>query len=215
MAEQGDKFRTIPEEDRMLLVGYVTAMSIGSVLGGDVKPITGRTVGEVLGDARVWSEKMKVAKAEQEKRKAEAEALRAKIAAERKAIADKIAGMVTIAVTDKVVLPKNYDVGRYNDLLMIKYALENKSDKTIRQIKGEVVFEDPTGDEVGSLNVDFNEPIAPGKTLKTDTGMGWRTNQFSMGDIERIASREFGTMKASFRARSIAFEGGEVLKAPE
>lgn len=215
MAEQGDKFSKLSAEDRGLLAGYIAVAELGKAFGSETTPTAGRTVGEVLKDARTWREKAKAAEVEQKKREAEAAALKVKVDAERKVIADKIAGMVTIAVIDKVVLPKNYDVGRYSELLMIKYALENKSEKTIRQIKGRVEFVDATGDEVGGLLVDFDQPIAPGKTLKTDTGSGWKTNSFSNSTIERIAGREFSAMKATFKATSIAFEGGEILRAPE
>jgi hypothetical protein len=215
MAEQGDKFKKLSEEDRTLLVGFIAASSIGRAFGAEVKPITGRTVGEVLKDANSWREKMKAAEVEQKKHQDEVAALKVKADAERNAIADKIAGMVTIAVLDKFVLPKNYEAGRYSELLMIKYALENKSEKTIRQIKGRVEFVDATGDPVGDLGVDFDQPIAAGRTLKTDTGIGWKTNQFSRGSIEKIAERDFGSMKATFKATSIAFEGGEIIRAPE
>lgn len=215
MAEQGDKFKRMSEDDRMLLASYLTLGQMSTALGGQTKSNTGRTVGEVMKDAKAWREKVKVAQVEQSKRDAEALALQVKVDAEKKKIAERIATMVTIAVIDKVVLPKNYDVGRYSELLTIKYALENKSDKTIRQIKGTVTFVDATGDPVGSLNVDFDSVIKPGATLKTDTGGGWRTNNFSNGTIEKIANREFGSMKGSFKATSIAFEGGEVIKASD
>lgn len=215
MAEQGDKFKKLSEDDRALLVGFISVEAIGKAFGADIKPTTGRTVGEVLKDAHAWREKMKAAEVEQKKRDEEASALKAKVDAERKIVADKIAGIVTVAVIDKVVLPKNYGAGRYNEMLLLKYALESKSEKTIRQIKGRVEFVDATGDEIGVLHVDFDQPIQPGKTLKTDTGIGWKTNQFSRGAIEKIAEHDFSTMKATFKATSIAFEGGEILRAPE
>lgn len=215
MAEQGEKFKKLSEEDRMLLAGYLTLTEMGKAFGADVKPTAGRTVGEVLVDARAWKEKMKAAEQEAKKKEAEAEALKAKVLAERKAMAEKISSSVTVAVTDKTVLPKNYDVGRYSEMLSIKYAIENKSEKTIRQLKGRVIFKDATGDEVGWLPVDFDEPVGAGKTLKTTTGRGWKLNEFRMGEIEKIAAREFSSMKATFEPESIAFEGGEVLKAPE
>jgi hypothetical protein len=146
LVEQGEKFKRMPEEDRMLLVGYLGVAEIGKAFGKETNPVTGRTVGEVMKDARAWKAKIKAAQVEQEKRDAEALALRKKIEAENKQLAEQIAGLVTVAVTDKVVLPKNYDAGRYNELLMIKYAVENKSEKTIRQIKGVVSFVDPSGD---------------------------------------------------------------------
>lgn len=215
MAEQGDQFKKLPEEDRMLLAGYLGLTEMGKAFGAQAKSVTGRTVGEVLVDARAWKEKMKAAELEAKKKEAEAEVLKAKVLAERKAISEKISSSVTVAVTDKTVLPKNYDVGRYSEMLSIKYAIENKSDKTIRQLKGRVIFKDATGDEIGWLPVDFDEPVAAGKTLKTSTGRGWKLNEFRMGEIERIAGREFSSMKATFEPESIAFDGGEVLKAPE
>lgn len=215
MAEQGDQFKKLPEEDRMLLAGYLAMTAMGKAFGADVKPATGRTVGEVLTDARAWQEKRKIAEVEAKKREAEAEALKAKVLAERKAISDKISASVIVAVIDKTVLPENYQAGRYSAMLSLKYAIENKSDKTIRQLKGRVYFKDATGDAVGWLPVDFDETIRAGQTLKTTTGSGWKLNQFQNGEIERIASRDFSSMKTSFEPESIAFEGGEVLKAPD
>lgn len=215
MAEQGERFKKLPEEDRVLLAGYLTALAIGKAFGADLKPAAGRTVGEVLADARKWREKLQIAEAEAKKRQAEQEALKAKVQAERKAIADRISQSVVVAVTDKKVLPKNYSVGRYSEMLVLHYAVENKSPRTVLQLKGRVIFLDATGDKVGSLLVDFDEPIGPGKTLKTTTGRGWRLSSIGRDDIERIAAREFDSMKVKFEAEAIAFEGGEVLRTPE
>ena len=135
MAEQGDQFKKLPEEDRVLLAAYIGITQIGKAFGADVKSATGRTVGEVLVDARAWQAKMKAAEVAAKKQEAEATALKAKVLAERKAIADKISASVVVAVIDKKVLPKNYDVGRYSEMLTLKYAIENKSAKTIRQLK--------------------------------------------------------------------------------
>jgi transcription antitermination factor NusG len=212
LAEQGDKFKRMPEEDRMLLVGYLSLAEMGKAFGKETVPVAGRTVAEVMKDARAWKAKVKAAEVEQEKRDAEALVLRKKIEAENKKVADQIADMVTVAVTDKVVKPKNYDVGRYSELLMIKYAVENKTEKTIRQIKGIVSFVDPSGDPVGSLHVDIDNVLKPGATVRTDTGSGWRTNSFSRGEIEKIAERDFSAMSGTFKVTSIAFAGGEVLK---
>lgn len=215
MADQADQFKKLPEEERVLLVAYLGVSQLGKAFGADVESPVGRTVGEVLVDARAWQEKVKAADAEAKKREAEAEALRAKIAAERKAIAERIGRSVVVAVVGTRVLPENYDVGRYSELLSISYAVENKSDKEIRQLKGRVIFKDATGDTVGWLPVDFDEPVAAGKTLKTTTGRGWRLNRFRNGEIEKIAGRDFATMTASFEPESIAFEDGEVLRAAE
>lgn len=215
MAEQGDRFRKLPEEERALLAAYLTVTEIGKSFGAEIKPASGRTVGEVLVEARAWQNKLKTAEAETKKRQAEESALKGKVLAERKAVADKIAESVTLAITDKKVLPENYEAGRYSKMLVLYYAIENKSDKTIRQLKGQVIFFDATGDKVGDLPVDIDERIAPHKTLKTTTGLGWKLNSFSSSDVEKIARRDFNSMKAVFEAEAIAFDGGEVLRTSE
>lgn len=215
LADQGDKFKRMPEEDRMLLVGYLSLSEMGKAFGDKGISVTGKTVGEVMKDARAWREKVKLAEVEQKKRDAEAAALRKKVEAESAVLADKMANLVTVAVIDKRVSPKDIYSGRYNELLMIKYAVENKSEKVIRQIKGQVYFVDPSGDPIGDLHVDIDNAIKPGETVKTDTGVGWKTNEFSNGEIERIARRDFSAMTGKFKVTSIAFVGGEVLKLPE
>jgi hypothetical protein len=215
IAEQGEQFKKLPEEDRMLLVAYLGVSQMGKMFGAEMKSPTGRTVGEVLVDARAWREKVKVAELEAKKRQAEADALKAKVLAERKAIAERISSSVVVAVVGTKILPKNYESGRYSAMLSVSYAIENKSDKGFRQLKGRVIFKDATGDTIGWLPVDFDEPVGAGKTLKTTTGRGWKLNEFRNGEIEKIAAREFSSMTTSFEPESIAFEGGEVLKAPE
>lgn len=215
IAEQGNQFRKLSEEDRTLLVAYLGVFQSSKAVSAEVKSPTGRTVGEVLVDARAWREQVKAAEVAAKKREAESEALKAKVLAERKAVAERISASVVVAVVGAKVLPKNYDARRYSAMLVVSFAVRNKSNKGIRQLKGRVVFKDATGDTVGRLPVDFTEPVGAGMTLKTNAGEGWKLNDFANGEIERIASREFSSMTATFEPESIAFEGGEVLKAPE
>jgi len=60
-----------------------------------------------------------------------------------------------------------------------------------------IVFKDATGDDVGWLPVDFDEPVDAGETLITIPGSGWKLNRFRNGEIEKIAGREFSSMKAT------------------
>src|SRR5450830_1152934 len=93
MAEQGDKFKRLSEEDRTLLAGYLALTEMAKTMGTNPKPTTGRTVGEVMVDARAWKEDVKNAEIANEKREAEAEALRLKVEAEQKAVSEKIQSM--------------------------------------------------------------------------------------------------------------------------
>jgi hypothetical protein len=54
MAERPNDFARLPEADRALLREYLTAIELGRVLGAGLRPASGRTVGEVLAEARAW-----------------------------------------------------------------------------------------------------------------------------------------------------------------
>lgn len=216
MAEQGDQFKKLSEEDRMLLVSYVGVSELGQKFGNrDAKPITGRTVGEVLTDARGWQEMVRAREAEKHKKDAETAALREKVIAEHKAAMEKINQTVTVAVTSKEILPQNYSISRIYDQLKLTYAVENKSDKPIRQLKGYLSVFDATGEKVGMLMLTFDEVIKAKSTLKTTTGSVWKIQRFDNGFIEKIADTPFEGMKTTFEIRAIAYVDGEVVKAPE
>lgn len=215
IAEQGAKFRKLPEDDRMLLVGYIGLINLGQQFGGKgIKPLTGRTVGEVLVDARAWRAKMQADDALKQKKDAEATVLRDKVNAEQKALMDQLSQTLTVAVTRKNILPKDYSISRLYDQLSLTYAVENKSDKSIRQIKGYLYVFDATGDKLGFLPITFDEPIGPKSTLKTTTGGGWKIQRFDNGDIEKIADTPFEGMTTRFEIKAIAYADGQVVKAP-
>lgn len=215
IAEQGEVFKRLPEDERKLLVAFLGAAEVGKALGAEFPSATGRTVGEVLIDARAWKKRIEEAKIEQEKRDAEAEALRARVEEERKATAERISASVVVAIIRTKVLPENYDAGRYSRMLLIDYAIENKSAKPIVQIKGTITFKDPTGDVVGQIPTEILQTIKPGQVLKTDTGRGWQLNKFNNGPVEQIADRDSSTMRASFQPTALAFEDGEVIRVPD
>ena len=216
MLEKPEAFKRLPESDRSMLVGYLMAQQMGRAFGGASTPdnVTGKTVGEVLIAATKWRDGMEVMAKAELQRKSELEARKAKVEAERQSIVTRIASQVTVTVVDKKVIPMNRDRFQFSDYLKIDFDVRNNSDKAIRQLKGSVVFADAVGDIVGSLKVDFDKPITGGQTLRTDTGGGWKLNQFMNGSVEKIAARDFSAMQAKFEPTSIALEGGEVLRVP-
>ena len=214
--EKPDAFKRLSESDRSILVGYLMAQQMGRAFGGASAPdnVTGKTVGEVLTAATRWRAGMEeIAKAELQ-RKSERDARKAQAKSERETIMTRIAAQVTVSVVDKKVIPKNPDRFQFNEYLKIDFDVRNKSDKVIRQLKGSVVFADAVGDILGSLNVDFDKPIAAGQTVRTNTDGGWKLNQFMNGSVEKIATRDFSAMRATFEPTSIALDGGEVLRVP-
>lgn len=215
MAEQGEQFRKLPEAERILLVSYLGISELGLKRHPDAKPISGRTVGEVLADAHTWSDLVRAKNEEQLKKDEETAALKAKVIVEHQVAMDKINQTVTVAVTNKEILPQDYSISRLYDQLRLTYAVENKSDKPIRQLKGYLSVFDATGEKVGMLLLTFDEVIKAKSTLKTTTGSGWKIQRFDNGAIEKIADTPFDGMKTTFEIKAIAYVDGEVVKAPD
>lgn len=216
MAEQGDQFKKLPEKDRILLASFIGVSGLAQKFGNnDVKPVTGRTVGEVLVDARAWRDTMIAQEEQQKKNDAEASALRDKVLAERKAVMNKLSASVTVAVIKKDVRPKDYSNSQIYDQLKLTYAVENKADKPIRQLKGVLYVYDATWEKLGLLPITFDELIAAKSTLKTSTGSVWKIQRFENGTIEKIADTPFDGMKTRFEVEAIAYVDGQVVKAPE
>ena len=216
MAEQSEKFSKLPEQDRMLLVGYLSLNEMSKAFGGKGSiQVTGRTVGEVLVEAKAWKAKQITQEAEAKKKEAETAALQEKALAERKAISDKLGQVVVVALTGKIIRPQDYQAGRLYDVLLLQFAVENKADKPIQQLKGLLHVLDATGDEIGMLAITFEEPIGAHATVKTDTGSGWKIQRFNRGNIEKIADASFAGMKSTFEVEAIAYSDGEVLRVPK
>lgn len=208
IADQGEIFKKLPEEDRKILIGYLTMNEMGKAFGNNSLSVTGMTVKEAIVKAKAWKKTL-------EENEAASKALKEKAISERKVIADKIASSITLAVTDKKILPINYEIQRFEPLLTFTYAIENKTNREIKQLKGSLSFKDAVGDVIGTLHFDCDESIKASKTLTTTTGTGWKINQFMNGDIEKIASKEFEAMHVEFIPESIAFQDGEVIKSPD
>ena len=221
MAEQGDQFRKLPEADRQLLGSYLAVSELGKAFSGFAAaigarapqgvpaPVAGRTVGEVLVDARAWKAKAEATAAADKKREQEAAALVAKVEAERKAFADKMASQVTVAFVNKQLRK-----GDFSDQLVVNFAVENKAAKVISQIKGRLIFSDISGAELGTVKVEFDEKFVPGTPKRTDTGKYWAITGFGDDGIRKAAEMSDYNLRGRFEIDSIAFADGEVLRAP-
>ena len=134
IAEQGDQFKKLSEEDRTLLVAYLGIAQMSKVFGAEVKSPTGRTVAEVLVDANAWRGKVKTAEADAKKREAESEALKVKVLAERKAVAERISSSVVRCQRRQapVVEDQQLDTGE---------ALEQTSIASVAACEGERVHQ--------------------------------------------------------------------------
>ncbi|WP_048438063.1 hypothetical protein [Caenimonas sp. SL110] len=222
MSENVELVRKLPDQDRDLLARYLMAREASAALGmpnieggPDRTPLVGKTVGEAIELARLWETKRKAlaeARAVQEAKEAD---LRKRAQAERKAILDQLTESATVTLLEKRVVERDFREARPFDLLVLKFGLENKSKQAIVQLKGVVYVTDAVGDEVGSLLVDFDDRLEPGKVVQTDRGSAWHVTRTGRDYIERIADANGSTIKSRFEIESIAFADGTVVRAPE
>jgi hypothetical protein len=218
MQEQSENFSKLSKEDRELLVSYIGLNELANKFlpGDQAKVVTGKTVGEVLDEAKQWKQEIEAKRAEEQKLKAEEEArqkaLAEKIRTENQALQERINNSMTFAITNTKTLSKNYDLGRFSDMLTLIYSVENKSEKTIVQIKGNAKFSDLSGEEFASLPINFDSKVGPGKTLTTDLDKGWTINQFMNNDINKVAMRSFDQMRIFFEPEVVVFSDGESIK---
>lgn len=218
MQEQSESFSKLSKEDRELLVSYIGLSEVANKFlpNDQIKIVTGKTVGEVLDEAKQWKQEFEAKKAEEQKLKEEEEAkqraLAEKIKLENQVLVERINNSMTFAITNVKKLSKNYDAGRFSDMLTLVYSVENKGEKTIVQIKGTARFSDLSGEEFADLPVNFDAKVGPGKTLTTDLDKGWNINEFMNNDINKVAMRSFDQMKVFFEPQVVVFSDGESIK---
>lgn len=221
VSANGEKLRKLAPEERDLLMRFLVAREVTNVLPGLSKDIastsgtlTGKTVGEALQLARQWDAEMLARKAAEAEAQRQAAALKERALAERRAAQDRINSLVTLALVKKQVLDEDLMAGRYTDLLKLTFAIENKSDKAIKLLKGRAYFSDLSGDPIGELDLQFDEGLPPNKLTTTSGGIVWRIDAFMSGYVERIAGTNGDNLQMKFEPESVVFSDGTVVKAP-
>lgn len=205
------KVADLEQEDKELLAGYLARTKLSELFnkdGGSAIPI-GTTVGEAIESQRQFVAERK---AREEKEAAEAKALKEKFEAESKATREKIMGAITVTLVSKQRVYQDFSAGRYSDQQRFIIGVENKSDKPIIGVAGEMDFYDVFDNEVGSVNFDISETIQPGATFKWN---GLRDyNQF-LDTHKALWNLEEGKYTTKFTPEAVLFADGSKLMMPE
>lgn len=212
ISDNPDIFKRLSEDERRLLAGYLAANELSSAFGSK-KQIAGLSVSDVLNDAQAWQKRIQDSAEETLNRQNEANELAQKVATEQKAISEKIASMVSVAITEKKSLKRDFSKNRAHDLLVLKIVFENKQSKSIKQIKGYFNFFDPSNDFIGRLSIDINQVIKPNEIVKENNDFMWNADPFASDDIKNLYALPANGFTYSFTPLSIAFEDGEVIKS--
>jgi len=193
----------LSEEERKLLGAYLVRVTIAEGFGAKVE--RAKTVGDAIAAQRMWL-------VEQERKDAEAKALAAKVEAERAAAEKKMNDAVVVAVTSKKFLPSDIYAQRYEDRIQLRIAFENKSGKDLKGVKGAVEFRDLFGDEVSTIRIAVDDPIAAGQTYVWEGSK--RANKFDHGDT-KLANTPLEKLKVRWIGHTYLFADGSELRAPD
>jgi hypothetical protein len=206
----GESLKSLPEEDKKLLLAYAMRVSMGKAFGGAGIP-PGKTVGEVLAEQRAWeAEQERLAKekaVESERIAKEQAALAAKLASERAAALKELTEALTVAVTQLKFVD-----GEYQDYIRVVIGFHNKTEKAMAGAKGALHFKDMFGETIKRVSLSYDEGIPAGGT-KTWTGT-LEYNRFNASD-KKLANTDLARLTTEWEPAIYVFDDGTRMEMPQ
>lgn len=188
--------KSLNDEQKVLLIGYMMRKSFAESLGRPL-PDDAKSVGEAIAAQRQW----------QQNRNASREASEAS----RKAVADQVNQVLTVAFVATQHLPQNFEANQLGNFQLMTFAVGNKSQKTIKAVKGKVVFLDSFGEEAASVDLVVEEEIKPGETRNVE--LRKELNRFSDED-KRLTAMNTNS-KFLFQPSHLIYDDGTEVKTSD
>ncbi|MFN7647567.1 MAG: hypothetical protein ACK5UT_08620 [Acidobacteriota bacterium] len=185
------------DEVRML-IAYQVRGGLSKAFGGKERSPVGKTVGQLIEEAR---KDALAEKTEADKQKRLADEAKAK----EEATASELRKSLTLTVYEKGFTPSDAMSGRFEDYITIRCAYENASGKDIRAFKGTVVFQDLFGVEIYRSGLTISDPIKAGVKGKWDGSIKY--NQF-IETQSRFRNADLKDMQVTWMPSSIIFADG-------
>ncbi|WP_333661092.1 FxLYD domain-containing protein [Chishuiella changwenlii] len=185
-AKEIKESKKLSDDELQLLAGWI----VKAKLTGE--SLDDKTYNDILTEAKNY-------KAEQEKLKIEAE----KLEAEK---VKKMNDALTVSITGK-----GFDEGEWNSSNVIKYAIKNKTNKTIDALKVSFKIYDKLGDEIGDgyqMSI-TDDKIAPNQVYSNESYYDY--NQFMDTDI-KIRNSKFEDLKFVIKVIKVVYTDGSVLE---
>lgn len=104
---------------------------------------------------------------------------------------------------------KGYYEHSYQKYISYKFAIQNKSDRDIRAIKGVITYTDIFDEEIKSLNFTYDQPIAAGATAKYSATTDY--NQFIDSDVA-LKNKDLKDLTVVWIPEKIIFADGSTLE---
>ena len=197
----------LSQEEKDLFAAYMVRHTIGAAMGGlfgiKADPIPeGMTIGKAISEQKEFL-------AKQQAKEREEQELKARVEAEKKAKQEEFSKLLSVAV-----LSKSNDSGEYDQrFVTFEIAFENKSDKDIAGVKGNLKIMDMFGDKVLNINWGFDQGVTAHNTT-VEKGSGVKINKF-MDDHMKLWNSDYEKLKFQFEVSKIVFKDGTMMDAPD
>ncbi|WP_025742391.1 hypothetical protein [Aquimarina pacifica] len=175
----------------MLLAGTMIRLKLQD------KELEGMTYQEILDDGKKW-------KTEQDKIEKEQKKLAKKVKNEEEERIRILSESVIVTCYKKGFSKYNYE-----DYITYKFAIQNKSDKEIRAVKGQIEFTNLFGDKIKSLSFVYDQAIQANSEATWNASTDY--NQFNDGD-QALKNKDLKDIKVIWKPEKIIFSDGSTIE---
>jgi hypothetical protein len=186
-------------EETSSLMGYMMRQGMSQAFGGKGAP-DDITVRQAIKEQREFLEKEK-------QEEAKAEELKKKVEAERKAKQEEFARLLSAVLVSK----KNVESEYGQKYVVVEMAFENRGDKDMQGIKGTLKVADIFGDTINNVSFSYDRGVPAGKTSTYKGTID--INRFMNKDM-KLWSTDLDKLKASFEISTIIYKDGTKVEAP-
>ena len=183
--------KTIDSNDLKLLMGSVFRLKFKKT------DLSTMTYGEIMADGKKW-------KAEKEKEAAEEKALAEEAARKEAERVKKLSETVVVTVFEK-----GFEKANYKSYISMTFAIKNKTDKTIRALKGSVIFSNLFDEKIKEVNVVYDQPVSGKSVVNWEAYIKY--NQFKDEDVS-LKNKLLKDLKVSWVPEKVIFEDGTTLE---
>ena len=178
----------LDEEDAKLLAGWILRSKFNGT------NLVGKTYNEILDDAKDYKKQQEELAEKAKKEKQE------RISRYNKAI--------TFTVFDKGFHKADIMNSDFDDKISFDIAIQNKTGKEIKAIKGPLAFYDLFGEALYSANYTQDDPIKPNEVYKTQITLDY--NQFD-DKLKFLKDKDVKDLKFEYVPEKIIFADGSEL----
>lgn len=114
---------------------------------------------------------------------------------------------ITVNVTDKRNLEKNYKAGRYSPQVEFTFEVYNNTSKDIKGVQGILTIKDLFGVDIMSSGLDFTGQTISANGSITVSGMGMDINQF-MDEHVKVYTTDFEDLNFAYKVTQIVYSDG-------